>query len=255
MSHPTLIFGAFLSILSAAIYFYVGRTLGQRRVVTPDARLAWTLFGVWWYALAGSTLSTGLLSLLGALGLKSLPLFLAVTQLNLLAICVALFGLLYYLLYLFTGSRKWLVPLILFYLAYYTFLVYYLSASVPVSVSLNRWSTQLVYQQQLSGPLVTVVLVMLVVPQIIGSLAYLSLYFRVKDATQKYRVALVSLSILVWFLSALLAPVAGLSQFDWWQIASRLIGLAATVTILLAYKPVSWIKERLGVMSISDEVA
>ncbi len=254
MLQPTLIFGAFFSILSAGMYFYIGRSLGQRRVASPEARLAWTLFVVWWYALAGSTFAGGLLSLLGALGVSSLALFVAVTQVNLLAICVGLFGLLYYLLYLFTGSRKWLTPLILFYLAYYTLLVYYISASVPVSVSLGRWDARLVFQQQLTGPLIGVVLILLVFPQIIGSLAYLTLFFRVKEATQKYRVALVSLSILIWFLSAFLASMAGLSQFDWWQVTSRLIGLAAASTILLAYKPMRWIKQRLGVISITDEV-
>jgi len=254
MLHPTLIFGAFFSILSAGIYFYVGRSLGHRRVASADARLAWALFVVWWYALAGSTFAGGILSLLGALGVTGLALFLAVTQVNLLAICVGLFGLMYYLLYLFTGSRKWIAPLILFYIAYYTLLVYYISASVPVSVSLGRWNASLVFQQQLTGPLIGVVLILLVVPQIIGSLAYFTLFFRVKEATQKYRVALVSMSILAWFLSALLAPIAGLSQFDWWQVASRLIGLAATLTILLAYKPMRWIKQRLGVISITDEV-
>jgi hypothetical protein len=253
--HPTLIFGAFLSLLSAGIYFYVGRSLGRRRVASPESRLAWNLFVVWWYALAGSTFAGGLLSLLGALGMTSLALFVAVTQVNLLAICVGLFGMLYYLLYLFTGSTRWSTPLILFYLAYYTLMVYYISASVPVSVSLGRWDTNLEFQQPLTGPLIGVVLVLLVFPQIIGSLAYFTLFFRVKEATQKYRVAMVSMSILVWFLSAFLARIAGLSQFDWWQVASRLIGLAATLAILLAYKPMPWIKRRLGVISISDEVA
>lgn len=255
MLQPTLIFGAVLSALATGVYFYVGHSLGQRRVVLGEARLAWTLFVVWWYALAGSTLSSGLLSLLGALGVTSLPLFLTVTQVNLLAICVGLFGLVYYLLYLFTGSRKWFTPLALFYVAYYALLVYYLSWSAPVGVQVDRWGAHVVYREQQIGPLFTVVLTLLVFPQIIGSIAYFTLFFRVKEATQKYRVALVSLSILVWFLSAFLASVAGLSQFDWWQIVSRLIGLAATLTILLAYKPLPWLKQRLGVLSIGDESA
>jgi hypothetical protein len=94
---------------------------------------------------------------------------------------------------------------------------------------------------------------LLVFPQIIGSLAYFTLFFRVKEATQKYRVALVSISILIWFLSAFLGSAAGLGQFDWWQIVTRLIGLAATLVILLAYRPLAWLKQRLGIISISDE--
>ena len=48
MIQPTLLFGTVLSVLSAGIYYYVGQVLGQRRASTPDARLAWNLFVVWW---------------------------------------------------------------------------------------------------------------------------------------------------------------------------------------------------------------
>ena len=109
------------------------------------------------------------------------------------------------------------------------------------------------YQQQPTGPFFTLMAIMLVFPQIIGSLAYFTLYFRVKEPTQKYRVALVSWSIIVWFLSSFIASISGLSQYDWWQILSRLIGLGATLTILVAYQPLNWIKTRLGVSSIVEE--
>ena len=98
MPQPTLMFGAALSILSAVIYFYVGHVLSRRRVANPDARLAWMLFVIWWYALASSTLIGALLSLLGAFNIAGLPLFVTLTQVNLLAICVALFGLRYYMI-------------------------------------------------------------------------------------------------------------------------------------------------------------
>src|SRR5688500_8466223 len=123
MIQPTLLFGAALSILSASIYFYVGRVLSRRHVASPDARLAWKLFVAWWYALATSTLIGAVLSLLGAFSIAGLPLFITFTQVNLLALCIGLCGLMYYLLYLFTGSRRLLLPLTLFYIAYYILLV------------------------------------------------------------------------------------------------------------------------------------
>jgi hypothetical protein len=74
----------------------------------------------------------------------------------------------------------------------------------------------------------------------------------VKAKTQRYRILLVSWSIIIWFLSAYLASISGLSQQDWWQIASRLIGLGAALTILFAYQPPSWIKRRFGVTAIAE---
>jgi hypothetical protein len=255
MIQPTLLFGAALSILSAGIYYYVGRVLSRRRVVSPDARLAWALFVVWWYALASSTLSGALLSLLGAFSIVALPLFVTINQVNLLAICIALFGLMYYLLYLFTGSRRLLVPLSLFYIAYYILIMYYVQAREPVAVVVGRWNASLQYAKPAEGPLFVAALLLLVFPQIIGSLAYFTLYFRVQTLTQKYRILLVSWSILIWFLSALLASIAGLGQQDWWQVTSRLIGLFASLAILLAYDPLPWIRRRLGVSSIAEEPA
>lgn len=255
MIQPTLLFGAALTILSASIYYYVGRVLSRRRVASPDARLAWTLFVVWWYALASSTLIGALLSLLGAFNITELPLFITLTQVNLLAVCIALYGLMYYLLYLFTGSRRLLVPLTLFYIGYYILVIYYVQSRLPVGVTVGRWNATLQYELPASGPLFLIVLLLLIFPQVIGSLAYFTLYFRVKTPTQKYRILLVSWSIIVWFMSSFLASISGLSQQDWWQITSRLIALSASLTILLAYDPLPWIRRRLGVSSIAEEPA
>jgi hypothetical protein len=196
-----------------------------------------------------------MLSLLGAFGITNLQLFVTITQVNFLAICVALYGLMYYLLYLFTGNRRLLTPLTVFYIAYYALLVYWSQSSLPIGVKLGRWSATLNYQQQFTGPLFVAVLLLLVIPQIIGSMAYFSLYFRVKGTTQKYRILLVSWSIIIWFLSAFLASVSGLAQQDWWQIISRVIGLGAALTILMAYQPLGWIKRRFGVTSINEETS
>jgi hypothetical protein len=255
MIQPTLLFGAALAILSAIIYYYVGRVLSRRRVASPDARLAWTLFVVWWYALASSTLVGALLSLLGAFGITELPLFVTLTQVNLLAICIALFGLMYYLLYLFTGNRRLLIPLTIFYIVYYILIIYYVQARVPVGVSVGRWNATLDYEQPAGGLLFALALLLLIFPQVIGSLAYFSLYFRVKDPTQRYRILLVSWSIIIWFMSSFLASISGLSQQNWWQITSRLIALCASLMILLAYDPLPWIRRRLGVSSIVEEPA
>lgn len=253
MFQSTLLLGTFFSLTSAAVYFYVGHRLSLRHVLSPDASTAWNLFVVWWYALASNSFISGVLNLVGAFGITDFPMFLAFTHANLLASCLALYGLMAYLLYLFVGNRKVFILMTLFYIAYYILLDYYLNWLAPVGVVVNRWNASLIFQHQMTGPFFRLVLILLVFPQIIGSFAYFSLYFRVKYATQKYRVALVSSSILIWFLSAFLASISGMAQYDWWQIASRLIGLVAALTILMAYHPAGWIKQRLGVTSISDE--
>ena len=253
MMQPTLIYGAFLAAVSAGVYFYVGRVLLKRHMASPEAGTAWFMFVVWWYALAAATLSGAILSLLGALGIAGVALFTTITLMNLLATCVALCGLMFYLLYLFTGNSRLLGPLTVFYIAYFMLIVYYVLARDPVSVVVNRWGAGLVYQNEIRGPIFLIALFLLVFPQIIGSLAYFMLYFRVRTATQKYRILLVSWSIIIWFLSSFVATITGLSGQDWWQVTSRLIALAASLTILMAYQPPAWVKRQFGVTAIADE--
>ena len=252
MIQPTLLFGATLSFLCAGIYFYVGRVLSRRQQTSPGVSMAWLMFVTWWYALALATLSGGILSLLGAFGIIGLPLFTTITIINFLTICVALSGLMFYLLYLYTGktSMVWLVGI--FYFFYYGLIVYFIEAGEPIGVAVNRWNTTLEYQNVVSRPLTLLALFLLVFPQIIGSLAYFMLFFRVKVKTQRYRILLVSWSIIIWFMSSFLVSVSGLSQQDWWQITSRLVGLGAALTILFAYQPPSWIRRRLGVAAIAE---
>ena len=214
-NQPTLLFSALFALAAASIYSYVGWRLSKRVISSSEGRLAWGSFTVWWYGLAATTLIGGFLSLFSALGLTSLPLFVTAAYINILAACIALWGLLYYLIYLFTGNRRSLPPLAVFYIIYYVLLVYYTTASIPDSVEVGRWDTTLIYRAPLTGPFFVLLAVLLLLPQIIGSIAYFTLYFRVTDVTQKYRILLVSGSIIVWFLSPYAALAGGLAQQDW----------------------------------------
>ena len=252
-NQPTLLFSTLFALAAASIYAYVGRRLSKRIISSSEGSLAWQSFTVWWYGLAATTLIGGFQNLFGAVGLTILPLFVTATYINLLVICIALWGLLYYLIYLFTGNSQVRVPLAIFYLIYYVLLVYYITASVPESINVDRWRTTLAYHAPLTGPFFVILIVLLLLPQILGGFAYFTLYFRVKEVTQKYRILLVSWSIIIWFLSPFAALAGGLAQQDWWQLVSRLIGLAAALTILMAYLPPRWLKERYGIVSLSDE--
>jgi hypothetical protein len=249
----TLVLSALFALLAASIYAYVGWRLSQRLISSSESRVAWQSFTVWWYGLAATTLIGGLLNLFGALGLTILPLFITATYVNILVICIALLGLLYYLIYLFTGNSRLLMPLAIFYIVYYTLLVYYITASIPENINLEHWSTSLAYRTPLTGPFFVLLIALLLLPQIIGGLAYFTLYFRVPEVTQKYRIVLVSWSIIIWFLTPFVGFATGLGQQDWWQIVSRLIGLAAALTILMAYLPPRWLKQRYGIISLVEE--
>jgi hypothetical protein len=250
---PTLLFSAAFSAASALIYSYIGWRLSRREVASTQARLAWIFFTIWWHGLAASTLISGMLSLFGALDLTSLPLFITANHVSVLVSCLALLGLVYYLIYLFTGNSRTLLPLAIFYGIFYVLLVYYDAASDPVGVTVERWNAFISYRVPMTGLFLTLLLIMLLVPQILGGLAYFTLYFRVPQVTQKYRILLVSWSIIIWFVSPVIALAGGALEQDGWQISSRTIGLAAALTILMAYQPPRWIRQRFGILSLGEE--
>lgn len=251
--------GSALALLSGSIYAYIGYRL-TRRNLPHEGKLAAAAFVVFWYGLAVSTITgqMGLQSALAAAGVLTLPIALLLGQGGLVAISLALWGLLYYLVYLYTGKYWAWKPLAVFYAAFYLFLQYFIISSHPVGIKENRWSVEVVNDSgptgaaALSDPLVIALIVGLLVPQVVASLAYLTLGFRVSDPTQRYRIFLVSISIFVWFA----APFVGLRfvdtpQEDTWSMVSRFIGLGAAVTIFLAYHPPRFIR-RKGIAALGE---
>jgi hypothetical protein len=250
----TLLGAAAFAFVAAFVYFMVGRRVMRRRIA-GEAQLAVDLFGVWWYSLAGTTLIGALLLVAAAFQRLTLPLHVAATYVNVFVICMALWGLLYYLIYLYTGSRAAIVPLTVFYIVYYFTLVYFVTVHQPIGVNVLPWQVSLAYQHPPEGSLFfVIVLLLLVVPQILGALAYFFVFFRVRDRTQRFRIAVVSWSIILWFASAFLGAYAGLAgTIPYWPIVSRTIGLLAAVAIWIAFSPPAWMRRRFHLTGYGDE--
>lgn len=259
MVSQTLLASAAFAFLTGAIYAFVGHRLSRRPIPGPG-KLAAAGFIAFWYGLAVSTMlgGTGLQALFGAFDRTSLAFSLIISQVSLLAISVALWGLLYYLVYLYTGRTNAWIPIATFYAAFYLFLQYFIWDAGPIGVHAEKWQVVVDYEKDVQNlpatdPYLLSLIIGLLVPQILASLAYLSLVYRVKSPTQRYRILLVSLSILVWFGSPLIALGADVAQQDTYQVVSRTIGLLAAVVIFLAYYPPGFFRRRFGILSLSEE--
>jgi len=252
MAEPTLGVSAGFAFVSAIIYVYVGVRFGRRQV-SGESKMAARMFALFWLGLAATTASGGILSLTGALGDPNLGVVSAATYMNVVVISAALMGLLYYLVYLYTGRKEILMPLVALYSTLGVTLALYIASSNPTGVLVSRWSVGLTYARPLTGPFVLIVVGLLILPQLIAALVYFRLYFRLHDPTQRFRVAVVSWSLILWFGIGLLAGGAGLSRFDWWQVASRGLGLGAALAILTAYYPPRWVKDRFGLTTVLDQ--
>lgn len=246
MSATTLVLYGLLSAVIAAVYATVGFRL-IRRPVVGDARNAVFLFATWWIALAGSTFLDAAESFLAAAGIRHLAVFTVLAYTSLFLVSMALLGLVYYLVYLFTGRSGALDYLAAFYVGFFAIALYSLSSADPTGVEVGRWTVNLTYAKPVGGSLLQVLILLLLFPPILGALGYLRLFSRVDDPTQRYRIGLVGTSILLWFGSAYGASLVGLSDAVWWPIASSGIGLLAAMAIWAAYLPPSWVRSSLDV--------
>ena len=255
----TLALAGGYSLVVGGLYAFVGSQIA-RREVPPEALVAHRMFLVWWFAFAASSLLGAINIALYRLDALAPGYYLAATQANILAIVLALLGLLYYMVYLYTGSSRWFRPIVLFYVLFYLALLALVAYrwSPPEGFTDNGWSIQALPEPESDlHPAVAIpFLLLLVGPQIAAAVAFLRLAPRLDEPTPRYRVRLVGTAILLWFGASLVASIVGnltdvdLSGLDAWQVLTRVLGLSAVLLILAAYKPPAWVRRRYGVESV-----
>lgn len=238
------------------LYLYTGgRLLGRN--VSVEARGALQSFSLWWLAIGAS-------SLLGALQIwlylsDKLPIWIyaANTQVAIMLIVAALYGLLDYLVYLYTGTAKWRMPLAVLYFVVWVLLVGLIErAGTPDRLTDNGWNIVAEPQLQLGGVATIIFVLFLLGPQLAGAIGYARLYKKVETRTSRYRIVLVAGSIIVWFGSSLIASALGaasdvdLSTLAAWQIGSRMIGIAAALALYFAYFPPHWVRQKYGIEAL-----
>lgn len=250
---PQALLGIALSLATAVLYVHVGRIMLQRDVEAPSRR-ALQLFAVWWFALAG-------LSLMGAaelgllvLGVFAIEVYIALIFVSLLLLVLSLWGLLYYLLYLHTGSERLLVPLTIFYAGLYAAFAYVAMWLQPIDVELRHLRVKIVYANTLDPLATALVLGSMLGPVTLAALLYGSLLFRLTDRLHRFRVALVSGSFFLWFgLVPLIGTLAQLNHAPWWPMMGRVMGLVVPGLILIAYRPPNRLREWLDAGSAASE--
>lgn len=232
------------TLLQGALYLLVGRTVDRRDLVGQE-RTANLLFSSWWYAVAAVTLARGVLEVLQALLEPDLALQVTYVYLFSLVLVFGLWALSGYLGFLFTGRPVWR-PLVLLYAPLLPLLFFVVSYADPVAFKQGQWQVELMYAHDPAGlPAVPVLLVLLFAPAMLGAAAYATLVRRAPTRLLRTRVLLVSLALLVWLGSSLLASLAGWTEEAWWLLTGRAIGPVAAALILFAYRMPAWFTRRM----------
>lgn len=231
--------------VAVAIYLFLSAQFA-RRSVRPESRLPLLQFSLFWLALGLVTLIGGAESAVAAFTTPSLALVLSMYYLEILLLCAALWGLLGYLLHLYFG-RSFLAPLTASYALLYVLLLYFITASSADRVTVMLGSVGLGYATAVGGPLLGLLGLFLLGPEFVGAFLYFTLFFRTRDRTARFRIALVSWGLLAFFGVGALDLAVRLGGGPAAVALGSAVNLVPSLVILLAYFPPRVIRERLGV--------
>lgn len=223
--------------VAAGMFLAAGLTVRQR-VVSSDAEPAMQLLAVWWLGLAVFAVAGASMDLTFALGVSQLTVLVAFHFARIASLCIGLWGLMFYVAYVFTGRRKLLAPLAGLFSLYYAALVFFLTLGEPYGVATAPFP-----RLELAQPILDAVSigVLAIIPPLVAALVYLLLFRRASELSQRVRIVLVSVGTILWFLGALAreAEVA-----DLW--VPLVLGLLAAWSVLWAYAPPAWLRARVA---------
>ena len=240
--------GAF-ALAGAVLYAWVAR-LVQHRSLSEEARAANTLFATWWASFALIYALSGAYQVAAALGYLDLALGIVFIDVMVVLVCAGLWGLLGYLVYLYTGSRRWFLPLGAGYALMAVSLLYLVAWMDPVGFQEGGLRVQLAYANQLPSAASRALGLLIAGPIALAAILYGTLYFRVRSPEPRYRIALVAAAFLAWFGWSIVSTLLGLARrypdsvalYAWNQAVAMLVPLV----VVMAFRPPKWVRARLA---------
>lgn len=230
------------------VLFWAVAAIFLGRKVRPEYKRPTVMFGLWWL-IGGLLIATGIVSTI--LAEYGIYVRIPTAYVTWALLPFALFCLLYYTLFLFTGREKWMIPLAVFYGAIIIALLVIGTVSGPY---FDEETGKVEYvRSSLASYAGLISVVAVALPQIFVCIALYVLYFKLDQPTQKYRIFMIATGIFIWVFSSMIASIFNLSTIPMWPVIGSFTVMLAGLTAYLAYKPPAFIKKR-GVISIDDEV-
>lgn len=245
MPSATLLAGAALSFGAAAVLAHVGRS-ALRRPTAEGSRLAARMFALFWLSASVLLALVALPTLLGAFGVDSLQVHVALLFVRALPLTVALFGLMHYLVYIFTGKNA-TRSLVVLYSGFLALNLWFFNQLAPFQLESSAWDVHVTGRDASFGPAGALFGLALAGPVLVALGGYAALARRAQGRSQRYRVGLTSLALFSWFAPVLLAFLLGWTTKPWWPLLYQVPGVFASVLILMAFRPPARVRSMLGV--------
>lgn len=228
---------ALLRFVAASLYLVVSAVLARRAWRDGPPGPLWA-FSAWWAGI-GLVMLLTVPTVLGVrFELWGLLQWFVVVYALYLVLLTAIAGLIYYLLYLYTGRHgvvyiSWAYLVLMSGYMFYTLetagaTIDHAAAGVVFTTGAPPWESR-------------IFMALLAIPPLLAAVAYSLLWFRVDDREVRRRIALVSGAFLLWFSFIIVSRVAGLvsggpGDLTWGAVADQLVGAVAALLVAAAYR-------------------
>lgn len=230
MSQASLALGAALGLAGAALFATAGVRTWRRARATASPPLR--AFAVFWLA-AGAYLGLNAMWIVAWLaGLDALPVSIAILEAKVAAVCASFAGLVCYLLAIYAGRRRLVLPVGAAYAGLLLAMETYYAWRAPVGQHASLASLGLDYLRPQQTLVWDALLVLLFVPPIVATLAYASLHRLGADPAARRRIRWTAASLLLFFAPDLVGWLAG--RWTGWDVVELALALCAGVGMLLA---------------------
>lgn len=208
-----------IGLLTAGVYGALG--CREMRRSERNGQLASVAMGVFWLGLSIHVAIDSAWGFVAALGLASVALSDTVLHLKVATGAVAFGGLVYHLLFLYTGREGRGAAVALYFLAALALVELSYGLRDPQGHEMTAWAARHAFAAE-GGLLEDVALVLLFLPGFVASVAYALLLRATSDARMRRRVLLRTLALAGFFGGMLVGFVA---DWTWWEPVERSLGL------------------------------
>lgn len=237
-----------VALATGVLYVYVARLVLQRDAPV-DARRAHAAFATWWWTFGVLEFLAGAYSIPAAMGHRDLALVTTLINVMLVLIAAALAGLVYFLLYLYTGWRRAFWPVVAAYALLALALMYLVAWMQPIGFDEASSDARIVFARELTGLPAVLLGLLLSLPVLVAAIGHGSLYFGTRVPELRFRIAVISLAFVGWFGWSTVSAALQLAQRHPDSLAlfavNSAISLIVPLLVILAYRPFGWIRARL----------
>lgn len=241
-----------VALTTGLLYVHVARIV-QQRDSSREARRAHGAFATWWATFGVLEFMAGAYSIPAAMGHRDLALVTTLLNVILILVAAALGGLVYFLLYLYTGWQRAFWPVVGAYALLALALMYLVAWMRPIGFDETSPAAHIVFARELTGLPAILLGLLLSLPVLVLAVGYGSLYFGTRVPELRFRIAVISLSFIGWFGWSTASAALQLAQRHPGSLALLAVNGAISVVVpllvIVAYRPWPWLRERLATRS------